>query len=87
MIALKKAAVQVERWQLVISCQFDLKYMFRTASSHKFISVRSDLSLWNERLLPVSPKVKGEHCDRHLSRRFTKELQLKSLEKQNKKKE
>lgn len=47
------------------------------ASSQKFISVKSSLSLLKERLLPVSPKVRAEHCDQHLILRFTKQLKLK----------
>lgn len=47
------------------------------ASSQKFISVKSSLSLLKERLLPVSPKVGAEHCDQHLILRFTKQLKLK----------
>lgn len=73
----QRGITQVKRWQLVIVSVW-LKYMFHTASSQKFISVKFFLFFFlNERLLPVSPKVKAEHCDQNLSLRFTKELQLK----------
>ena len=53
------------------------------ASSQKFNSVKSSLSLLKERLLPVSPKVRAEHCDQHLILRFTRQLKKKKKKKRS----
>lgn len=46
----------------------------KVASSPKFLSIKSSLSLLNQRLFfPVSPKVRAKRCEQNASLRFTKE--------------